>query len=136
MFLEVILDDQACLRSVDSYPVICLRLDSHQAGSFLLSSSPEPSHKCTLSILQHVAGRWRVDRVLLPTDLESRSGRTASRKPDPKVYLAWFLLWVLSSGKHAMVRILEVSKNKKWAKHSGKEVLAIHPPIALQLMMV
>ncbi|MEQ2292862.1 hypothetical protein AMECASPLE_027160 [Ameca splendens] len=30
----------------------CLRLDSHQAGSFLLSSSPEPSHKRTLSTLQ------------------------------------------------------------------------------------
>ncbi|MEQ2301407.1 hypothetical protein AMECASPLE_035504 [Ameca splendens] len=52
MFLEVILDDQAPLRSLDSYPVTCLRLDSHQAGSFLLSSSPEPSHKRTLSTLQ------------------------------------------------------------------------------------
>ncbi|MEQ2246775.1 hypothetical protein ILYODFUR_002734 [Ilyodon furcidens] len=51
-FLEVILDDQARLRSVDSYPVICLHLDSHQAGSFLFSSSPEPSHKRTLSTLQ------------------------------------------------------------------------------------
>ncbi|MEQ2306631.1 hypothetical protein AMECASPLE_010170 [Ameca splendens] len=46
------LEDQACLRSEDSYPVIYLRLDSHQAGSFLSSSSPEPSHKRTLSTLQ------------------------------------------------------------------------------------
>ncbi|MEQ2307692.1 hypothetical protein AMECASPLE_020896 [Ameca splendens] len=52
MFLKVTLDDQACLRSEDSYPVIYLRLDSHQAGSFLSSSSPEPSHKRTLSTLQ------------------------------------------------------------------------------------
>ncbi|MEQ2291251.1 hypothetical protein AMECASPLE_011554 [Ameca splendens] len=36
----------------DSYPVIYLCLDSHQAGSFLSSSSPEPSHKRTLSTLQ------------------------------------------------------------------------------------
>ncbi|KAK5609708.1 hypothetical protein CRENBAI_026254 [Crenichthys baileyi] len=52
MFLKVTLDDQASLRSEDSYPVIYLRLDSHQAGSFLSSSSPEPSHKRTLSTLQ------------------------------------------------------------------------------------
>ncbi|MED6242627.1 hypothetical protein ATANTOWER_007504 [Ataeniobius toweri] len=51
-FLEVILDDQANLRSEDSYPVICLCLDLYQAGSFLSSSSPEPSHKRTLSTLQ------------------------------------------------------------------------------------
>ncbi|MEQ2280680.1 hypothetical protein AMECASPLE_022388 [Ameca splendens] len=51
-FLEVILDDQVCLCSEDSYPVICLCLDSYKAGSFLSSSSPEPSHKCTLSTLQ------------------------------------------------------------------------------------
>ncbi|MED6240037.1 hypothetical protein ATANTOWER_015135 [Ataeniobius toweri] len=53
LFLEVILDDQAYLRSEDSYPVICLCLDSYQAGSFLSSPSPEPSHKRTLSTLQH-----------------------------------------------------------------------------------
>ncbi|MEQ2287681.1 hypothetical protein AMECASPLE_015127 [Ameca splendens] len=52
LFLEVILDDQAYLRSEDSYPVICLCLDLHQAGSFLSSPSPEPSHKHTLSTLQ------------------------------------------------------------------------------------
>ncbi|MEQ2306760.1 hypothetical protein AMECASPLE_011542 [Ameca splendens] len=52
MFLKVTMDDQACLRSEDSYAVIYLHLDSHQAGSFLSSSSPEPSHKCTLSTLQ------------------------------------------------------------------------------------
>ncbi|MED6294900.1 hypothetical protein CHARACLAT_025816 [Characodon lateralis] len=52
MFLKVTLDDQACLHSEDSYTVIYLRLDSHQAGSFLSSSSPEPSCKCTLSTLQ------------------------------------------------------------------------------------
>ncbi|MEQ2301453.1 hypothetical protein AMECASPLE_036286 [Ameca splendens] len=52
-FLEVILDDKAYLRSEDSYPVICLCLDSYQAGSFLSSPSPEPSHKRTLSTLQH-----------------------------------------------------------------------------------
>ncbi|MED6288792.1 hypothetical protein CHARACLAT_029957 [Characodon lateralis] len=45
-------EDQVCLRSEDSYPVIYLRLDLHQAGSFLSSSSPEPSHKRTLSTLQ------------------------------------------------------------------------------------
>ncbi|MEQ2235403.1 hypothetical protein ILYODFUR_002027 [Ilyodon furcidens] len=50
--LEVILDDQAYLRSEDSYPVICLCLDSYQAGSFLSSPSPEPSHKRTLPNLQ------------------------------------------------------------------------------------
>ncbi|MED6291855.1 hypothetical protein CHARACLAT_027945 [Characodon lateralis] len=50
--LKVTLDDQVCLHSQDSYPVIYLRLDSHQAGSFLSSSSPEPSHKRTLSTLQ------------------------------------------------------------------------------------
>ncbi|MEQ2311754.1 hypothetical protein AMECASPLE_023915 [Ameca splendens] len=49
---ESTLEDQACLRSEDSYPVIYLCLDSHQAGSFLSSSSPEPSHKRTLSTLQ------------------------------------------------------------------------------------
>ncbi|MEQ2244136.1 hypothetical protein ILYODFUR_014094 [Ilyodon furcidens] len=52
-FLEVIVDDQAYLRSEDSYPVICLCLDSHQAGSFQFFLSPEPSHKSTLSTLQH-----------------------------------------------------------------------------------
>ncbi|MEQ2238992.1 hypothetical protein ILYODFUR_039160 [Ilyodon furcidens] len=52
-FLEVILDDQAYLRSEDSYLVICLCLDLYQAGSFLSSLSPEPSHKRTLSTLQH-----------------------------------------------------------------------------------
>ncbi|MEQ2195610.1 hypothetical protein XENOCAPTIV_015627 [Xenoophorus captivus] len=52
-FLEVILDDQAFLRSEDSYPIICLCLDLYQAGSFLSSPSPEPSHKRTLSTLQH-----------------------------------------------------------------------------------
>ncbi|MEQ2290019.1 hypothetical protein AMECASPLE_039098, partial [Ameca splendens] len=36
----------------DSYPVIYLRLDSHQAGSFQSSSSPEPHHKRALSTLQ------------------------------------------------------------------------------------
>ncbi|MED6277619.1 hypothetical protein CHARACLAT_015359 [Characodon lateralis] len=51
-FLEDILDDQAYLRSQDSYPAICLCLDSYQAGSFLSSPSPEPSHKRTLSTLQ------------------------------------------------------------------------------------
>ncbi|MED6285819.1 hypothetical protein CHARACLAT_033084 [Characodon lateralis] len=52
MFLKVTLDDQACLRSEDSYPVIYLRLDLHQAGSFLSSLSPKPSYKRTLSTLQ------------------------------------------------------------------------------------
>ncbi|MED6294570.1 hypothetical protein CHARACLAT_022412 [Characodon lateralis] len=52
MFLEVILDDQAPLLSLDSYLIICLRLDSHQAGSFLLSLSPEPSHKRIWSTIQ------------------------------------------------------------------------------------
>ncbi|MED6272215.1 hypothetical protein CHARACLAT_027867 [Characodon lateralis] len=52
MCLKVTLDDQACLRSEDSYPVICLPLDSHQVGRFLSSPSPEPSHKRTLSTLQ------------------------------------------------------------------------------------
>ncbi|MED6292597.1 hypothetical protein CHARACLAT_002024 [Characodon lateralis] len=52
LFLEVILDDQAYLRSEDSYPVFCFCLDSYQAGSFRSSPSPEPSHKRTLSTLQ------------------------------------------------------------------------------------
>ncbi|MEQ2299499.1 hypothetical protein AMECASPLE_015755 [Ameca splendens] len=52
MFLKVTLDNQAWLRSEDSYPVIYLCLDLHQAGSFLSSSSPEPSHKRNLSTLQ------------------------------------------------------------------------------------
>ncbi|MEQ2239520.1 hypothetical protein ILYODFUR_005317 [Ilyodon furcidens] len=52
MFLKVTLDDQACLRSEDSYPAIYLCLDSHQSGSFLSCLSTEPSHKRTLSILQ------------------------------------------------------------------------------------
>ncbi|MEQ2223170.1 hypothetical protein ILYODFUR_034082 [Ilyodon furcidens] len=52
MFLKVTLDDQACLRSEDSYPVIYLCLDLHQAGCFLSSWSPEPSHKHTLPTLQ------------------------------------------------------------------------------------
>ncbi|MEQ2288399.1 hypothetical protein AMECASPLE_022186 [Ameca splendens] len=35
-----------------SFPISCLRLDSHQAGSFLLPSSPGPSRNRTLSTLQ------------------------------------------------------------------------------------
>ncbi|MED6262558.1 hypothetical protein ATANTOWER_021638, partial [Ataeniobius toweri] len=35
-----------------SFPISCLRLDSHQAGSFLLPSSPGASHKRTMFTLQ------------------------------------------------------------------------------------
>ncbi|MEQ2252236.1 hypothetical protein ILYODFUR_019625 [Ilyodon furcidens] len=35
-----------------SFPTSCIRLDLHQAGSFLLPSSPGPSRKRTLSTLQ------------------------------------------------------------------------------------
>ncbi|MED6242861.1 hypothetical protein ATANTOWER_010909 [Ataeniobius toweri] len=35
-----------------SFPISCLCLDSHQAGSSLLPSSPGPSRKRTLSTLQ------------------------------------------------------------------------------------
>ncbi|MEQ2231279.1 hypothetical protein ILYODFUR_037945 [Ilyodon furcidens] len=37
-FLEVILDDQACLRFVDFYPIICLRLDFASSWQFSCSS--------------------------------------------------------------------------------------------------
>ncbi|MED6256426.1 hypothetical protein ATANTOWER_025941, partial [Ataeniobius toweri] len=36
----------------NSYPISCLRLDSLQAGSFLLLLSPGPSRKRNLSTLQ------------------------------------------------------------------------------------
>ncbi|MED6257078.1 hypothetical protein ATANTOWER_009258 [Ataeniobius toweri] len=36
----------------NSFPIYCLCLDSHLAGSFLLPSPPGPSRKCTLSTLQ------------------------------------------------------------------------------------
>ncbi|MED6262445.1 hypothetical protein ATANTOWER_019458 [Ataeniobius toweri] len=55
-----------------SYPISCLRLDSHQAGSFLLPPSPGPSRNRTLSTPQ---------RKHLNTGLTPSSHRSAPRKP-------------------------------------------------------
>ncbi|MED6237082.1 hypothetical protein ATANTOWER_018593 [Ataeniobius toweri] len=71
-WVTVTLEDQACLRSEDSYPVIYLRLDSHQVGSFLSSSSPDPSHKRTLSTLQRAS--WSSRRT-------TRGATTLGRGP-------------------------------------------------------
>ncbi|MED6278165.1 hypothetical protein CHARACLAT_020868 [Characodon lateralis] len=58
-----------------SYPISCLRLDLHQAGSFLLLPSPGPSRNGTLSTLQR--------KHLTPDSLLSApsSHISAPRKP-------------------------------------------------------
>ncbi|MEQ2241546.1 hypothetical protein ILYODFUR_026450 [Ilyodon furcidens] len=53
------------------FPISCIRLDSHQAGSFLLPSSPGPSRKRTLSTLQRKHLRTKLIPVCSKLTLNS-----------------------------------------------------------------
>ncbi|MEQ2301472.1 hypothetical protein AMECASPLE_036442 [Ameca splendens] len=58
-----------------SYPISCLRLDSYQAGSYLLPLSPGPSCKCNLSTLQ----RKHLHTELIP--VRSELTQNSTKKP-------------------------------------------------------
>ncbi|MED6242472.1 hypothetical protein ATANTOWER_005172 [Ataeniobius toweri] len=53
-----------------SFPIYCLRLDSHLAGSFLLPSPPGSSRKRTLSTLQRKHLHTELILVLLQAHSE------------------------------------------------------------------
>ncbi|MEQ2257556.1 hypothetical protein ILYODFUR_035927 [Ilyodon furcidens] len=53
-----------------SFPITCLRLDSHLAASFLLPSPPGPSRKRTPSTLQHKHLHTELIPVLLRAHTE------------------------------------------------------------------
>ncbi|MEQ2299325.1 hypothetical protein AMECASPLE_014055 [Ameca splendens] len=72
-----------------SFPISCLHLYLHLAGSFLLPSPPGPSRKHTLSTLQckHLLNE------LIPVCSELTLNRTAPKEPstnlDPECLFPW-----------------------------------------------
>ncbi|MED6241283.1 hypothetical protein ATANTOWER_006737 [Ataeniobius toweri] len=73
-----------------SYPISCLRLDSHQAGSFLLPSSPGPSHEVISLATRADNGirerrRARADRSNYNPQLKSNFPTYAKASPQQPV---------------------------------------------------